>query len=90
MDIGTGSGYQTAVLAKLCNQVDSIEIVAPLANQARKQLAALGYTNVTVRCGDGYHGWPETAPFDIIVVAAAPDHVPQALVKQLPPLVADS
>jgi protein-L-isoaspartate(D-aspartate) O-methyltransferase len=56
-----------------------------LANEARKRLTALGYTNVSVRCGDGCHGWPEIAPFDIIVVAAAPDHVPQALVDQLAP-----
>jgi protein-L-isoaspartate(D-aspartate) O-methyltransferase len=85
LDIGTGSGYQAAVLARLCKQVYSIEIVEPLANEARKRLAALGYTNVIVRCGDGYRGWPESAPFDIIVVAAAPDHVPQALVDQLAP-----
>jgi protein-L-isoaspartate(D-aspartate) O-methyltransferase len=85
LDIGTGSGYQAAVLAKLCKQVDSIEIVEPLANQARKRLTALGYANVNVRYGDGYRGWPEIAPFDIIVVAAAPDHVPQALVDQLAP-----
>jgi protein-L-isoaspartate(D-aspartate) O-methyltransferase len=85
LDIGTGSGYQAAVLAKLCKHVDSIEIVEPLANEARKRLTTLGYTNVNVRCGDGYRGWPEIAPFDIIVVAAAPDHVPQPLVDQLAP-----
>ncbi len=85
LDIGTGSGYQAAVLAKLCKQVNSIEIVEPLANQARKRLTALGYKNVVVRCGDGYCGWPQIAPFDIVVVAAAPDHVPQALVDQLAP-----
>ena len=85
LDIGTGSGYQAAVLAKLCKHVYSIEIVEPLANAAQKRLTALGYRNVTVRCGDGYRGWPESAPFDIIVVAAAPDHVPQALVDQLAP-----
>ena len=85
LDIGTGSGYQAAVLSKLCKRVYSIEIVAPLANQARKRLADLGYANATVRCGDGYHGWREAAPFDIIVVAAAPDHVPPALVEQLAP-----
>ena len=65
--------------------MDSIEIVEPLATEARKRLTALGYTNVNVRCGDGYRGWPERAPFDIIVVAAAPDHVPQPLVDQLAP-----
>jgi protein-L-isoaspartate(D-aspartate) O-methyltransferase len=85
LDIGTGSGYQAAVLAKLCKQVYSIEIVEPLANEAQKRLASLGYANITVRCGDGYLGWAENAPFDIIVVAAAPDHVPQALVDQLAP-----
>jgi protein-L-isoaspartate(D-aspartate) O-methyltransferase len=85
LDIGTGSGYQAAVLAKLCEHVYSIEIVEPLANQARKRLATLGYNNVSVRCGDGYRGWPEIAPFDVIVVAAAPDHVPQALIEQLAP-----
>jgi protein-L-isoaspartate(D-aspartate) O-methyltransferase len=69
----------------LCKEVDSIEIVEPLATTARKRLAALGYKNVNVRCGDGYHGWPEKGPFDIIVVAAAPDQVPQALVDQLAP-----
>ena len=83
LDIGTGSGYQAAVLAELCKEVYSIEIVEPLADQARKRLAELGYKNITVRAGDGYRGWPEKAPFDVIVVAAAPDHVPQPLVDQL-------
>jgi protein-L-isoaspartate(D-aspartate) O-methyltransferase len=85
LDIGTGSGYQAAVLGSLCKQVYSVEIVEPLANAARKRLAAMGYANVVVHCGDGYHGWSEFAPFYIIVVAAAPDHVPQALVDQLAP-----
>jgi protein-L-isoaspartate(D-aspartate) O-methyltransferase len=85
LDIGTGSGYQAAVLAKLCKHVCSIEIIEPLANEARKRLTALGYTIVSVRCGDGCRGWPAIAPFDIIVVAAAPDHVPQALVDQFAP-----
>jgi protein-L-isoaspartate(D-aspartate) O-methyltransferase len=85
LEIGTGSGYQAAILAQLCRHVYSIEIVEPLANAAQKRLAALGYDNVTVRCGDGYRGWPETAPFEVIVVAAAPDHVPQPLVDQLAP-----
>ena len=85
LDIGTGSGYQAAVLGSLCKQVYSVEIVEPLANAARMRLAAMGYTNITVRCGDGYHGWPAFAPFDIIVVAAAPDHVPQPLIDQLAP-----
>jgi protein-L-isoaspartate(D-aspartate) O-methyltransferase len=83
LDIGTGSGYQAAVLAELCKEVYSIEILKPLADSARDRLAALGYKNITVRCGDGYKGWPEKAPFDIIIVAAAPDHVPQPLVEQL-------
>lgn len=85
LDIGTGSGYQAAVLAELCKEVYSIEIIRPLAEEARKRLAALGYKNVTVRCGDGYRGWAEHAPFDVIVVAAAPDHVPQPLIDQLAP-----
>ena len=85
LDIGTGSGYQAAVLAELCGKVYSIEIVKPLAEGARKRLAALGYENVTVRHGDGYRGWAEHAPFDVIIVAAAPDHVPQPLIDQLAP-----
>ncbi|MGQ9575284.1 MAG: protein-L-isoaspartate(D-aspartate) O-methyltransferase [Thermoguttaceae bacterium] len=83
LDIGTGSGYQAAILAELCKEVYSIEIVKPLAEQARKRLADLGYKNVTVRAGDGYRGWPEHAPFDVIVVAAAADHVPKPLIDQL-------
>jgi len=83
LDIGTGSGYQAAVLAELCKQVYSIEIIKPLAEEASKRLADLGYKNVTVRCGDGYRGWPEHAPFDVIIVAAAPDRVPQPLIDQL-------
>jgi protein-L-isoaspartate(D-aspartate) O-methyltransferase len=85
LDVGTGSGYQAAVLAELCKEVYSIEILKPLADESRKRLSALGYKNVTVRCGDGYRGWPEKAPFDVIIVAAAPDHVPQPLVDQLAP-----
>ena len=85
LDIGTGSGYQAAVLAGLCKEVYSVEILKPLAEIARKRLADMGYNNITVRAGDGYRGWPEKAPFDIIVVAAAPDHVPQPLVDQLAP-----
>jgi protein-L-isoaspartate(D-aspartate) O-methyltransferase len=85
LDIGTGSGYQAAVLAGLCNEVYSIEILEPLADEARRRLQRLGYHNVTVRAGDGYRGWPEKAPFDAIIVAAAPDHVPAPLVEQLAP-----
>ncbi len=85
LDVGTGSGYQAAVLATLIRQVDSIEIVPALAEEARKRLQTLGYDNVEVRCGDGYRGWPERAPFDLIIVAAAPDHVPQPLIDQLAP-----
>lgn len=85
LEIGTGSGYQAAVLAELGVQVYSIEIVAPLAARARAALDAAGYGAVKTRVGDGYQGWPEAAPFDGIVVTAAPDHVPPALVEQLKP-----
>ncbi len=83
LEVGTGSGYQAAVLAELAATVYSIEIVAQLAERARDTLAELGYANVQVRHGDGYAGWPEQAPFDAIMVTAAPDHVPQPLVDQL-------
>ncbi len=85
LDVGTGSGYQAAVLAKISKQVYSIEIVEELADESRSRLQRLGYTNVEVRAGDGYAGWPEHAPFDAIIVAAAPDHVPPKLVEQLAP-----
>ncbi len=85
LDIGTGSGYQAAVLAEMGCRVFSIEIVEPLAREAAKRLSDLGYDGVTVRAGDGYAGWPEEAPFDGIVLAAAPDHVPRPLVDQLKP-----
>lgn len=85
LDIGTGSGYQAAVLGEICREVYSIEIVEPLAKEAKKRLADLGYKNVAVRQGDGYQGWPDKGPFDVIIVAAAPDHVPQPLVDQLGP-----
>jgi protein-L-isoaspartate(D-aspartate) O-methyltransferase len=85
LDVGTGSGYQAAVLAELCEQVYSIEIVKQLADDARRRLVSLGYDNVTVRCGDGYRGWPQQAPFDVIVVAAAPAEIPQPLLDQLAP-----
>jgi len=83
LEVGTGSGYQAAVLAELAAAVYSIEIVPQLAERARDTLAELGYANVQVRQGDGYAGWPEQAPFDAIMVTAAPDHVPQPLVDQL-------
>lgn len=82
LDVGTGSGYQAAVLAELVKSVHSIEIVEPLATEARERLDRLGYP-VKVKHGDGYQGWPAEAPFDIIIVAAAPDHIPQPLVDQL-------
>lgn len=85
LDVGTGSGYQAAVLAELVPQVYSIEIICPLAESARERLEFLSYDNVEVRCGDGYEGWPEHAPFDVIIVAAAPDHIPQPLIDQLAP-----
>lgn len=83
LEIGTGSGYQAAVLGELVAQVYTIEIVRPLAQRAAIVLHALGYKNVLVKAGDGYKGWPEHAPFDSIIVTAAPDHVPQPLVAQL-------
>ena len=85
LEIGTGSGYQAAVLSRLAARVYSIEIVEPLAREAAARLKALGYANVTVRAGDGYKGWPEQAPFDAIVVTAAAPHIPQPLVEQLKP-----
>jgi protein-L-isoaspartate(D-aspartate) O-methyltransferase len=85
LDVGTGSGYQAAVLAETCGTVFSIEILCDLATAATKRLTDLGYRNVEVRCGDGYAGWPEAAPFDVIIVAAAPRAVPEALVDQLAP-----
>ena len=83
LEIGTGSGYQAAVLAEIVPKVLTIEIVEPLATQAAQTLAELGYRNIHTRVGDGYQGWPEEAPFDAIVVTAAPDHVPQPLLDQL-------
>jgi len=85
LEVGTGSGYQAAVLAHLVGQVYTIEIVEPLAKRAAGQLKALGYDNVTVRAGDGYAGWPSQAPFDRIIVTAGADHVPKPLVDQLKP-----
>jgi protein-L-isoaspartate(D-aspartate) O-methyltransferase len=83
LEIGTGSGYQAAILAELAREVFTIEIVEPLAEGARRTLDELGYKNIHVRAGNGYLGWPEHAPFDRIIVTAAPDELPQALVDQL-------
>jgi protein-L-isoaspartate(D-aspartate) O-methyltransferase len=83
LEVGTGSGYQAAVLAEIVREVFSIEIVEPLGRQAETRLRSLGYENVHVRIADGYKGWSEHAPFDAIIVTAAPDHVPQPLVEQL-------
>jgi protein-L-isoaspartate(D-aspartate) O-methyltransferase len=85
LEVGTGSGYQAAVLAELVAKVYTIEIVEPLGKRAAKLLRDLGYRNVEVRIGDGYGGWPEAAPFDAIVVTAAPAAVPQPLIDQLRP-----
>ena len=83
LEIGTGSGYQAAVLGELAGEVFTIEIVEALADRSRQLLAELGYKNVHVRSGNGYLGWPEEAPFDRIIVTAAPDEIPPALVEQL-------
>lgn len=83
LEIGTGSGYQAAILAELVDKVLTIEIVEPLAREAAQTLAELGYKNVRVRAGDGYKGWPEEAPFNAIIVTAAPEQVPQPLLDQL-------
>jgi protein-L-isoaspartate(D-aspartate) O-methyltransferase len=83
LEIGTGSGYQAAVLSELAREVYTIEIVPELAERAKRTLAQLGYKNVHTRTGDGYAGWPEAAPFDRIIVTAAPPDVPAALVEQL-------
>jgi len=85
LEIGTGSGYQAAVLGEVAGEVYTVEIVEPLAREAAARLSRLGYRNVVTRAGDGYAGWPERAPFDAVLVTAAPDHVPPALVDQLKP-----
>lgn len=85
LEIGTGSGYQAAVLAELGAAVYSIEIIPPLARQAAENLKTAGYGQVELKVGDGYYGWPEAAPFDAIVVTAAASHVPPPLIKQLKP-----
>ncbi len=85
LEIGTGSGYQAAVLGALVRRVHSIEIVPELGRAAARRLARLGHANVATRVGDGYYGWPEAAPFDAIVVTAAASHIPPPLVRQLKP-----
>jgi protein-L-isoaspartate(D-aspartate) O-methyltransferase len=85
LEVGTGSGYQAAVLAHLVRRVHTIEILPALAEEAAVRLGRLGYDNVVVRAGDGYHGWEEVAPFDGIIVTATTDHVPPRLVRQLKP-----
>ncbi|MEW5806593.1 MAG: protein-L-isoaspartate(D-aspartate) O-methyltransferase [Acidobacteriota bacterium] len=83
LEIGTGSGYQAAILAEICKEVYTIEIIEKLGDQAEERLKKLGYDNILVKIGDGYQGWKEYAPFDGIIVTAAPEHIPQPLVDQL-------
>ena len=83
LEVGSGSGYQAAILAQLAEHVYSVEIIEPLCEAARERMARLGYPNVTVKCGDGFHGWEEHAPYDGIMVTCAPDHIPQPLIDQL-------
>lgn len=83
LEIGTGSGYQAAILAEIVAEVYTVEIIEPLATEARERLKRLGYTNVHVLHADGYYGWEEHAPYDAIIVTCAPDHIPQPLVQQL-------
>ncbi len=85
LEIGTGSGYQAAILGRLAREVSTIEIVPELARRAEAVLRELGYSNVTVRAGDGYAGWPDRAPFDRILLTAAPDEIPAPLLEQLAP-----
>jgi protein-L-isoaspartate(D-aspartate) O-methyltransferase len=83
LEIGTGSGYQAAILAEIVAEVYTVEIIEPLAIEARERLTRLGYSNVYPLHADGYFGWEEHAPYDAIIVTAAPDHIPQPLVQQL-------
>jgi len=83
LEIGTGSGYQAAVLSLLVKDVFTIEIISSLADSAARRLAAMGYENVRVRCGDGFLGWPEEAPFDAIIITCAPPELPEPLIKQI-------
>jgi protein-L-isoaspartate(D-aspartate) O-methyltransferase len=83
LEIGTGSGYQSAILSQLVSECFSIEVVEELASRSKKTLSDLGYNNVTIKWGDGYKGWPEKAPFDAIIVTAAPEEIPEKLIEQL-------
>lgn len=83
LEIGTGSGYQAAILAEIIDNVYTIDIIKSLKENSEDRLSSMGYTNVRVKLGDGYYGWEEYAPFDCIIVTAAPDHVPQPLIRQL-------
>ena len=83
LEIGTGSGYQAAVLAEIVNEVYTVEIIPELGNKAQDTFRELGYQNIQTRIGDGYFGWPEEAPFDAIIVTAAPDEIPEPLIDQL-------
>ncbi len=83
LEIGTGSGYQAAILSKICNEVFTIEVVKPLGEEIKKKFKDLGYHNIHVRIGDGYQGWLEEAPFDAIIVTAAPESIPHTLIGQL-------
>jgi protein-L-isoaspartate(D-aspartate) O-methyltransferase len=85
LEIGTGSGYQAAILSLLCKQVDTIEYVTELADMAKAHFEELGYNNIESMAGNGYEGWPEYAPFDGIIVTAAATHIPEALIEQLKP-----
>jgi protein-L-isoaspartate(D-aspartate) O-methyltransferase len=83
LEIGTGSGYQAAILAELAKEVYSIEIIETLASLAKNRLLELGYQNIKVKAGDGYLGWPEVSPFDAMIITCAPDHIPKPLIEQL-------
>ena len=83
LEIGTGSGYQAAILAELAKEVYTLEIIEPLASMAKNRLLQLGYQNIKVKAGDGYLGWPEFSPFDAIIITCAPDHIPKSLIEQL-------
>jgi len=83
LEIGTGSGYQAAILAEICKEVYTIEIIEDLANSAKKTLKELGYNNIYIKIGDGYKGWPEKAPFDAIIVTCSPTNIPKPLIEQL-------